>query len=391
MLCSGKRLREKATLTIAAIRALLPSMVQRLPQDGFYKYRTNPNPETDPWIITGAMKVNRVLSREEVDDLVRKAGREPQMVEGDEVKFAMPEPKPIGTGSFGEIYDQFKGKPKEAIAFLLKKKSGEAIGALHHKDIGDIDLVWGVEGSGHSDGFGLAKLAKFHPEVLENLQELLDDMVVTKRSANRVQLENDTHQAAIRLTWDNKKKTWLLTAFEKKNSALDNTTDTGKTSERGKRNDTATPQSTVFSESKGTDKSANIQTNADKSATASGNSGNVPSGDSKSAIHTDNFKKQFGDWDNAPENASKVVARTESLLQYIMVHNTWKCTMSERDAHALKSLLLPVTCYRKGRNADVPSLCLRYAFALPSLQVRSYRWSINGLTTDLKRTCIGGS
>ena len=237
------------------------------------------------------MKVNRVLSREEVDDLVRKAGREPQKVEGDEVKFAMPEPKPIGTGSFGEIYDQFKGKPKEAIAFLLKKKSGEAIGALHHKDIGDIDLVWGVEGSGHSDGFGLAKLAKYHPEVLENLQELLDDMVVTKRSANRVQLENDTHQAAIRLTWDNKKKTWLLTAFEKKNSALDNTTDTGKTSERGKRNDTATPQSTVFSESKGTDKSANIQTNADKSATASGNSGNVPSGDSKSAIHTDNFKK----------------------------------------------------------------------------------------------------
>lgn len=39
---------------------------------------------------------------------------------------------------------------------------------------------------------------------------------------------------------------------EKKNSALNNTTDTGKTSERGKRNDTATPQSTV-SASKGTD------------------------------------------------------------------------------------------------------------------------------------------
>lgn len=49
----------------------------------------------------------------------------------------------------------------------------------------------------------------------------------------------------MRLTWDNEKKNWLLNAFEKKNSALDNTTDTGKTSERGKRNDTATPQSTV--------------------------------------------------------------------------------------------------------------------------------------------------
>lgn len=30
----------------------------RLPKDGSYRYRTNPNLETDPWIITGAMKVN---------------------------------------------------------------------------------------------------------------------------------------------------------------------------------------------------------------------------------------------------------------------------------------------------------------------------------------------
>ena len=50
----------------------------RIPVDGSYKYRTNANPATDPWIITGAMKVNRILSNEEVDDLVRKAGRQPQ-------------------------------------------------------------------------------------------------------------------------------------------------------------------------------------------------------------------------------------------------------------------------------------------------------------------------
>lgn len=53
----------------------------RIPKDGFYKYRTNPNPQTDPWIITGAMKVRRILSKEEVDDIVRKAGREPQITE----------------------------------------------------------------------------------------------------------------------------------------------------------------------------------------------------------------------------------------------------------------------------------------------------------------------
>ena len=53
----------------------------RVPENGSYRYRTNPNPQTDPWIITGAMKVNRVLTKEEVDEIVRKAGREPQPVE----------------------------------------------------------------------------------------------------------------------------------------------------------------------------------------------------------------------------------------------------------------------------------------------------------------------
>ena len=149
-------------------------------------------------------------------------------------------------GPFGEIYTQFKGKPQEAVTFLLAKRSGEAIGALHHKDIGDIDLVWGKEGTAHSDGYGLAKLAKFHPEVLFNLQDVLNDMVVTKRSANRVQLESEKYQAAVRLTWDDKKKTWLLTMFEKKNSVPDNTTDTVETlSSNG--NDTATPENTVIS------------------------------------------------------------------------------------------------------------------------------------------------
>lgn len=154
-------------------------------------------------------------------------------------------PETNKTGAFGTIYTQFKGKAKEAIAFLLEKKEGEAVGALHHKDIGDIDLVWGKEGTGKSDGFGLAKLVKYHPEVLDDLQEILDDMTVVKKNANRVQLESKTHKASVRLAWDKEKKNWLLTAYEKKNSASDNTTDTAETAMSGKRNDTATPQNTV--------------------------------------------------------------------------------------------------------------------------------------------------
>lgn len=169
-------------------------------------------------------------------------------------------------GPFGEIYTQFKGKSQEAIAYLLDKKSGEAVGALHHKEIGDIDLVYGKEGTGHSDGYGLAKLAKYHPEVLNNLQDILNDMVVTKRSENRVQLESEKYQAAVRLTWDNKKKTWLLTMFEKKNSVLDNTTDTGKTLV-GNGNDTATPENTVISDGKDNTSLPNEQISEEEIAT----------------------------------------------------------------------------------------------------------------------------
>ena len=50
----------------------------RVPENGSYSYRTNPNPETDPWIITGAMRIKRLLTPTEVDEIVRAAGRKPQ-------------------------------------------------------------------------------------------------------------------------------------------------------------------------------------------------------------------------------------------------------------------------------------------------------------------------
>lgn len=139
------------------------------------------------------------------------------------------EVKPIGVGPFGAIYNQFKNKAKEAIDFLLNLKSGEATAALHHSDVGDIDLVWGKEGTGKSNGYGLSKIAKYHPEVLSNLQGILDDMNVISRTTNRINLESDTHKAAVRLEWNGESKNWLLTAFEKEApTPIDKTTDTGE-------------------------------------------------------------------------------------------------------------------------------------------------------------------
>lgn len=59
--------------------------LKHLPTDGYYMYRTNPNPETDPWVITGAMKVNRILTRAEQAELVKNAGREPQQIQDGDI------------------------------------------------------------------------------------------------------------------------------------------------------------------------------------------------------------------------------------------------------------------------------------------------------------------
>jgi hypothetical protein len=46
----------------------------RVPEGGYYRYRTNPNPETVPWVITGAMKVSRLLDDFEVERICAKHG-----------------------------------------------------------------------------------------------------------------------------------------------------------------------------------------------------------------------------------------------------------------------------------------------------------------------------
>lgn len=49
----------------------------KLPKDGYYKYRTNPRPDTVPWVITGAIRVNKLLSDAEVNSILQSKGIEP--------------------------------------------------------------------------------------------------------------------------------------------------------------------------------------------------------------------------------------------------------------------------------------------------------------------------
>ena len=100
----------------------------RIPVDGSYKYRTNANPATDPWIITGAMKVNRILTNEEVDEIVRKAGREPQLREEGENTLFSRNPETL-TENFKKFFGDWVNDPENASKVV--DENGEPMVVYH--------------------------------------------------------------------------------------------------------------------------------------------------------------------------------------------------------------------------------------------------------------------
>lgn len=166
--------------------------------------------------------------------------------------------KPIGIGILGSIFTQFKGNAKAAIEFLLHRKEGDAVAALFHKDVGDIDLYWGNEKA------GLMKIARKHPEVLDNLQAILENMKVMKSSDNRIVLESDTHKAIVsKKLGDVETPNWLLSAYEKKEKNVSASSSDIETEPAGKENGTAAFLNVSF-ENKDSDISSENQTEEEK-------------------------------------------------------------------------------------------------------------------------------
>ena len=121
---------------------------------------------------------------------------------------------PVKKGLFGNVFNQFKGNVKDAVKYLLHNREGVAVAALHHDKVGDIDLWYGNEKA------GLEKIAIKHPNVLPELQRIIEKLPIKTSSDNRIILEDDTHRAVISKMLGNKKTdNWLLSAYEKTKSA----------------------------------------------------------------------------------------------------------------------------------------------------------------------------
>nr|DAQ05398.1 MAG TPA: Cytosine specific methyltransferase [Caudoviricetes sp.] len=193
-----------------------------------YVVRRMRRKEDVPAEIPAALKKAVADSYGMVDNLID--GMSNTKVGADEIK-------PVSVGVFGNVYNQFRGKAKAAIEFLKKLGSGEATAALHHHTIGDISLVWGDKKT------GLDKILRKHPEVVDNLQSIIDSMEVVQESDNRIKLESPTHFAVVSKEYKGEpREQWLLTAYEKRESL-----------ENGKSMDTATSSlggDTALSQSK---------------------------------------------------------------------------------------------------------------------------------------------
>lgn len=153
---------------------------------------------------------------------------------------AKSEKRQTENGPFGTIYTEFRHDAQGAIKKLMEEKEGEAVAALHHSELGDIDLIWGEEGDpekNYRGGYGLAKIAKKHPEVLNDLQGVLAQMSVDKERSGehkaRLKSADGKYRGVVRLTYENKEKKWLLTAFEKGVYVTSKTSDTASFSNVG--------------------------------------------------------------------------------------------------------------------------------------------------------------
>ena len=126
-------------------------------------------------------------------------------------------------GAFGKIYRQFKGKAKEAFAFLTKMKSGDALGVFTREGIGDIDLVWGDKNGGlahiiskhvgESKSFSSVEDAQsVISDIIENGEVMFEngDKVVISKNGKIVTLRKNYREKGKKIA----DKNWILTAYD---------------------------------------------------------------------------------------------------------------------------------------------------------------------------------
>ena len=111
--------------------------------------------------------------------------REDQIFLREGAEMAMAEEQPEA-GEFGPIFMGFKGNPVQAAHFLVKRKTGDAVGVFSNPEIGEIDLIWGDEKG------GLAHIIDKHIVRYDDFDTLRDAMETINKTINDGELSTQT-------------------------------------------------------------------------------------------------------------------------------------------------------------------------------------------------------
>ena len=107
---------------------------------------------------------------------------------------------------------------------LLENKGGYVPKAIYKEGIGYIDFVYGEAGTGKG-GYGLAHIIRRRNEdnmdgeaFVNQLPEIIKKGKVYRKEGhdNRIYIGTETEEIAIRLDWNQQKRTWLVSAYIKK-------------------------------------------------------------------------------------------------------------------------------------------------------------------------------
>ena len=164
-----------------------------------------------------------VFDAADTEVMRRKTGYDEGIMYNDGNKKKAQEPKPIGHGFFGNVYNQFKGKVMQAVKFLTKHGSGDLLGVFHRNGVGDIDMVWGDE-----DG-GLCHILNKHindkdfptvKELVSRIEDIVNNGTVDFSNGDKIVLKKDGYVVTIRRNIRDKgikiaDKNWVLTAYNK--------------------------------------------------------------------------------------------------------------------------------------------------------------------------------
>lgn len=117
----------------------------------------------------------------------------------------------------GTAYNEYSGKPDQAIEHLLKMKTGYVPAAAYKDGIGDIDFLWGEPKSEWTDGYGFAHIIERREEqgldgisLIKRMPEIIEKGSVDGGSGGRKTI---TYKDSMIIVEKKDGNHWILTGY----------------------------------------------------------------------------------------------------------------------------------------------------------------------------------